>query len=333
MEDYIERIRKALQGDSGPKLLLLGSSALLAIVVITDLAGARNRAPDVRETLRTVQAEQAGAPSVPSVASVPRDLASEAMLAARVSDAPEEAVIAEAAPDATDDMPEVDMAEVDAAEVDAAEVDMAEDAKGPAAELAEETELAEVEMSEEAPEDLAAEDMVEDAETEVAQAEASEEAPAPMAEEMAAEPAAEEAPAETELAEAEPAETEMAEASDVIADAAGDVGDLALLASADVSNGQRVWRQCGACHVFDAEQNRGGPHLVNIIGREIGVAEGWRYSRALSEHGGVWTVEGLLAWLENPDAYIPGNQMAFRGLRNEQDRIDVLGFLNDNRQD
>ncbi|MFU8899739.1 MAG: c-type cytochrome, partial [Roseinatronobacter sp.] len=70
---------------------------------------------------------------------------------------------------------------------------------------------------------------------------------------------------------------------------------------------------------------------LNVIGREVGVAEGWRYSRALAEHGGVWTVEALLAWLENPDTYIPGNQMAFRGLRNEQDRIDVLGFLNANR--
>ena len=67
---------------------------------------------------------------------------------------------------------------------------------------------------------------------------------------------------------------------------------------------------------------------MNIIGRDVGVAEGWRYSRALSEHGGVWTVESLLSWLENPDSYIPGYQMAFRGLRNEQDRIDVLGFLN-----
>lgn len=102
---------------------------------------------------------------------------------------------------------------------------------------------------------------------------------------------------------------------------------LALLASADISNGEGVWRQCRACHVHDAPQNRGGPHLVNIIGRDIGTAEGWRYSNALSEHGGMWTVSALLAWLENPDTYIPGNQMAFRGLRNAQDRIDLLGFL------
>ena len=188
------------------------------------------------------------------------------------------------------------------------------------------TEIAEVEAAEDAPQDVAEDTATEDAaEPELAEAEAAEDAPQDVAEDTATEDAA-----EPELAEAEAAEDA---AQDVIADAAAGDGAIAILANADLANGQRLWRQCGACHVYESEQNRGGPHLVNIIGRDVAAAEGWRYSRALSEHGGVWSVESLLAWLENPDSYIPGNQMAFRGLRDEQDRIDVLGFLNDNRAD
>ena len=166
---------------------------------------------------------------------------------------------------------------------------------------------------------------VEDPSPELAEVKATEEATQDMAADAAPENGA-----EPELPEAEA--TEEA-AQDMVADATTEDSALALLDGADIANGQRVWRQCGACHVYDAEQNRGGPHLVNIIGREVGTAEGWRYSSALSEYDDIWTVEALLAWLENPDSFIPGNQMAFRGLRNEQDRIDILGFLNANRSD
>ena len=294
MDEYVRRMRKLLEGDLAPRALLMGGAAILTIVVLSDLAGARDRAPELRETLRAVQAERAGAATVPSVYSVPRDLASEVMLASRAQQIPDAIVVAE---DLSEDAP---LEETAAADISAETV----------ADIAEATEagveeLAEAELNEEIIEDLAE---------------------APAAEEAA------EVMAEAEIAEAVAEETAEAATGDMAAGAT-EPGDLDLLASANVENGQRIWRQCGACHVYDAEQNRGGPHLVNIIGREIGSAEGWRYSRALSEHGGVWTVEGLLAWVENPDTYIPGNQMAFRGLRNEQDRIDVLGFLNANRAD
>ncbi len=311
MDEYMNRIRKLLEGDLAPRALLMGGAAILTIVVLSDLAGARDRAPELRETMRTIQAEQDGAVTVPSVYSVPRDLASEAMLAARAQDVPEEIVIAEA------DMPEEAVAEVTEESVEeVVEAARAADAVEEVVELTEEA-------TEEATEEVAEVATMEEEAQDTAEADVSEEA----AEEMAEAPAAEDAV--EELAEAEVADAATAD----MAAASADMGDLSLLAGADIDNGQRVWRQCGACHVYDAEQNRGGPHLVNIVGRDIGSAEGWRYSRALSEHGGVWTVEGLLQWLENPDAYIPGNQMAFRGLRNEQDRIDILGFLNANRAD
>ncbi|WP_296478320.1 hypothetical protein [Roseinatronobacter sp.] len=300
MEPWLEELRKKVPGDGAVRVLVIGGLILLFLIVLVDAFGARERAvaaranPPVEETLTA---------TVPSVYRVPRDLASEAAAArtqALAADTDEAPIVAEA--EATEDAAEAEVAEAEATE-DAVEAELAE---AEATEDAVEAEVAEAEATEDA------------VEAEVAEAEATEDA----AEAEVAEAEATEDAAEAEVAVAEATEDA---AQDV---AAGDDDAPALLASADISNGESVWRQCRACHVHDAEQNRGGPHLVNIIGRDVGVAEGWRYSRALSEHGGVWTVESLLSWLENPDSYIPGNQMAFRGLRNEQDRIDVLGFLN-----
>ena len=298
MESWLEELRKRMPGDGAVRAVVIGGLVLLFLIVLVDAFGARERAVAARANPPVEETQTA---TVPSVYRVPRDLASEAAtaraqaLAADTDEAPIEAEIAE-----------------DAIETDVAEAEATEDAV--------EAEMAEAEVTEDAVEaDVAEAEATEDAvEADVAEAEATEDA---------AEADVAEAEATQEAVEAEAVEAEATEdaAQDV---AAGDADALALLAGADIANGESVWRQCRACHVHDAEQNRGGPHLVNIIGREVGAAEGWRYSRSLSEHGGVWTVESLLAWLENPDSYIPGNQMAFRGLRNEQDRIDVLGFLN-----
>jgi cytochrome c2 len=281
MEQLLTRIRNSLLGDSAPRVLLLGGAVVLTVVVVIDIFGARERAPQVRETMRLV-ADQAPTATVPTRYNVPRDLASESRMTA------DDGQTQMAEPVAEDpSMPEqpAEMAQADTAIGD------------PAGDLPEAEPAAEADAMPEAEAELA-------------------EAP-------------QDAMPEPEPATEAEAVTEQAEAP---IEGAGDADmGLALLAGADIANGQSVWRQCAACHVFDSQQNRGGPYLVNIIGRDIGAAEGWRYSRALSEHGGVWTVDALLAWLENPDSYIPGNQMAFRGLRDAQDRIDLLGFLNANR--
>jgi len=114
-------------------------------------------------------------------------------------------------------------------------------------------------------------------------------------------------------------------------DGGGDGGGAAQSAiaaayeSADVEAGQRVFRECQACHVADQEQNRVGPHLVGILGREIGSVEGFRYSGALPE--GEWTLENLDAWLEAPRDFAPGTSMAYRGLSDVQDRADVIAYI------
>lgn len=128
----------------------------------------------------------------------------------------------------------------------------------------------------------------------------------------------------TEMA-AMDAPEDSAQAAD---DSGGDDGASPIQAAyetADVDAGKRVWRQCQACHVADQEQNRVGPHLVGLLGREIGSIEGFRYSGALPE--GEWTLEELSAWLEAPQDYAPGTSMGYAGLEDVQDRANVIAYI------
>lgn len=99
------------------------------------------------------------------------------------------------------------------------------------------------------------------------------------------------------------------------------------LAAGDPAAGERVWRQCQACHVLDAEQNRVGPHLVGIFGREAGAVDGFNYSPQLANSGIIWDDDTIAAYLADPRGYIPGNRMAFAGLRQEQQILDVIAYM------
>lgn len=209
-------------------------------------------------------------------------------------------------------------------EIAAAEPDVAEDAAGEEA-AAEGTE-------DEAAADAADEAATEEAATEEAATEeaATEEAATEEATEEAAteEAATEEAAAEeaaTEEAATEEAATEEAATDEAAADEASEF--QTLVASADIGAGERLYRQCQACHQLETERNAVGPHLVDIVGREIASIDGFRYSDALAGLDGNWTLDELSAWIENPSDYAPGNRMGYRGLADEQDRANLMGYL------
>ena len=101
-----------------------------------------------------------------------------------------------------------------------------------------------------------------------------------------------------------------------------------LLASADPSNGQTVARQCSACHVFEeGGANRVGPHLWAVPGREVASIGGFAYSNALQEYGGEWSYERLDCFLENPSECVPGTSMGYAGVKDPQDRADLIAYL------
>lgn len=100
-----------------------------------------------------------------------------------------------------------------------------------------------------------------------------------------------------------------------------------LLASADVGAGERQWGKCRACHKLEQGENAAGPYLYNVVGRDVGVAEGFNYSGALSEVADVWTPENLNGFLENPRGWAPGTTMGFAGLSNPEDRANLIAYL------
>ncbi len=101
-------------------------------------------------------------------------------------------------------------------------------------------------------------------------------------------------------------------------------------AEGDATAGQRVFAQCRACHSLTDGQNRVGPHLAGLFGREAGAVEGYAYSAAMKDSGVVWDDDSLDAHLAQPKDFIPGNKMGLvfpRGVQNAQDRENLIAYL------
>lgn len=81
-----------------------------------------------------------------------------------------------------------------------------------------------------------------------------------------------------------------------------------------VERGRDLFATCAACHDIRKRRNGVGPHLVGIVGRPTGEARGYPYSDAMSEAGRVWSPDALRAFLRDPDAAVPGTNMAITGL-------------------
>jgi len=99
----------------------------------------------------------------------------------------------------------------------------------------------------------------------------------------------------------------------------------------NAQEGAEVFKKCRACHDVGAgAKNKVGPLLNGIMGRPAGSIEGYNYSDANKKAGAgflVWTEEIMFKYLEAPLAFMPGTKMAFAGLKDAQDRKDVIAYL------
>ena len=101
----------------------------------------------------------------------------------------------------------------------------------------------------------------------------------------------------------------------------------AAFASADASAGEGEFRPCSACHALEVGDNRTGPYLAGVVGRPADAADGYDYSGALSAVVDVWSPEHLNFFLEDPQGYTPGTKMNFNGIRDVQDRANLIAYL------
>jgi cytochrome c len=148
---------------------------------------------------------------------------------------------------------------------------------------------------------------------------------AATAEQPADEQPAGDAPADEPAAE----QTASAEAEQPTETPAEGGGIAALLASADPAAGEKIAKRCAACHTFTADgANKVGPNLWGIIGASHAHKEGFKYSDAMTAlQGQPWTYEALDAYLASPKDAIPGNKMAFAGLKKPEDRAALIVYL------
>jgi cytochrome c len=114
--------------------------------------------------------------------------------------------------------------------------------------------------------------------------------------------------------------------------AAGGMFALASAANAQsAENGEAVFKVCKACHQVGASaKNAVGPVLNGIVGRKAGTIEGYNYSEANKEAGAgglVWTEEKLFTYLEKPATFMPKTKMAFAGVKDADDRKDLIAYL------
>ena len=99
----------------------------------------------------------------------------------------------------------------------------------------------------------------------------------------------------------------------------------------DAAAGETVFKKCMTCHaVGEGARNKVGPVLNGVVGRQAGTFPDFRYSEAMVTAGAgglMWTPEDLAKYLAAPKEFVPGNKMAFAGLKDQADIDNVIAYL------
>ncbi len=109
-----------------------------------------------------------------------------------------------------------------------------------------------------------------------------------------------------------------------------------VLPKADIAKGQAITGKCASCHQFDPGDTPNiGPGLYGVVGRQPGSqAKYTTYDSAMHDFEAAghtaWTYDLLYEFLKGPQQFMPGTKMTFVGLKDPQDRINVIAYLRSN---
>ena len=105
----------------------------------------------------------------------------------------------------------------------------------------------------------------------------------------------------------------------------------AVMSQADAKLGEMVFRKCSVCHTADKNGvNKVGPNLWNIVDSVTAHRSDFVYSSAMksrAEENLKWDYETLYRYLYSPKKLVKGTKMAFAGLKNDEDRANLIAYL------
>ncbi len=95
--------------------------------------------------------------------------------------------------------------------------------------------------------------------------------------------------------------------------------------------GKKAARGCTPCHDMTSvgRTDRVGPPLWGIYGKKSATIPNYKYSKAHIQASAdlYWTEENLNLYLKNPKSFIPGNKMAFAGIKVDEERRALIDYL------
>lgn len=96
-------------------------------------------------------------------------------------------------------------------------------------------------------------------------------------------------------------------------------------ATADADRGKELFeKRCTGCHSLD--QDKEGPRLRGVYGRQTGGISTFKYSAALQSAHITWDDASLEKWLTDTDSLIADNDMAYR-VPKADERADIIRYL------
>jgi cytochrome c len=102
----------------------------------------------------------------------------------------------------------------------------------------------------------------------------------------------------------------------------------------DIEQGEASFKNCRVCHaVGEDAQNKVGPQLNGLDGRQAGTAPDFLYSDAHKNSGIVWNATTFKQYIKDPKAMIPGTKKMFAGVKNEQEINDLWAYVSQFKAD
>ena len=98
-------------------------------------------------------------------------------------------------------------------------------------------------------------------------------------------------------------------------------------ADGDAAAGKTAFNKCAICHSVKDGENKIGPSLYGVVGRKSHSEPGYTYSEAMKAYDVTWDPETLDHYLVDPRKVVVGTKMIFIGLKNDDERANVIAYL------